>query len=273
MKMLCNRDLNDRERLQVAQMEYQLLQTDQVVKIDQQPFGRVIQHCQTADGFQMFVIENRPQREYTLLFKGSSGLIKGTIETWNHEWLATNLPIGWYLFVQRGVIPSQLRTAARKLNGILRKYPEAKFYLYGHSLGSINIQYALANCLKLGQIKRGDIYEGPNIYWLLSRRQRRRVRKFKHKVNNYIDVYDPVTAGFVDGRHLVGRLRYVKSRLLPPIQQHMWGGYQFTKTDRLLVQPINELFKIRADFNRRVMFRHSPVAIRSITTKRPVKLG
>ena len=42
MKMLCNRDLNDRERLQVAQMEYQLLQTDQVVKIDQQPFGRVI---------------------------------------------------------------------------------------------------------------------------------------------------------------------------------------------------------------------------------------
>lgn len=259
--MLSNRDLNDQERLDVAKLEYQLLQDGEIVQIANRPFGIVVRHVQMADGFQLFIIQNRPQKEYTLLFKGSSGIIKGTPETWNNEWLATNLPIGWSLFVQRGTIPRQLRTAAQVLNRILKAWPTAKFYVYGHSLGSINVQYALANCHKIGRIKRADIYEGPNIYWLLSRRQRQQVRKFKHKVNNYIDVYDPVTAGYLDGRYLVGQLRYVKSHLLPLISQHMWGGYQFWPSGRLMLQPIDERFKFRAELNRRLMTRKTSFSL------------
>lgn len=68
----------------------------------------------------MFVIENRLGREYTLLFKGSSGLIKGTPRTWTDDWLSTNLPIGWSFLFQRGQVPDQLVEAARLLNRFLK---------------------------------------------------------------------------------------------------------------------------------------------------------
>lgn len=253
MKMVSNRNLTDYQRMVVAKLEYQLLQPGDIVKVDGLPFGCVECHIYTKDGFQMYIIENRPQREYTLLFKGSSGLMKGTPETWTNEWLATNFPIGWSLFIQRGKIPSQLKTAARQLNRLFKQYPAARFYLYGHSLGSINIQYALSHCQRIGRIQRVDIYEGPNLFWLLNNQERKHVRKFKHLVNNYVDVYDPITIGFVDGRHLVGRLRYLQSKRLPPITQHMWGGYSFTGTGRLKIRPLDELFIKRAEQGRRWM--------------------
>lgn len=241
-----NRNLTDEQRVAVAKLEYQLLKPNQIVKIGGQKFGKVLRHVYTTDGFQMFVIENQFQGEYTLLFKGSSGLIKGTPETWTNEWLSTNLPIGWSMIFQRGAIPQQLRTATRELNLVLRQHPQAKFYLYGHSLGSINVQYALSRCHHIGQIQRVDIYEGPNIYWLLNLNERKQIRKYKHKVYNYIDVYDPVTVGYVDGRQLVGRLKYVDSRLIPPISQHMWGGYTFTADGKLKTRSIDQAFLKRS---------------------------
>lgn len=134
-----NRNLTDQQRVTVAKLEYQLLEPNQVIILAGQPFGKVLQHIYTADGLQMFVIENRPQKEYTLLFKGSSGIMKGNPETWTNEWLDTNLPIGWSMLFQRGEIPQQLRTATRVLNRVLCQHPNAHFYLYGHSLGSINV--------------------------------------------------------------------------------------------------------------------------------------
>lgn len=237
-----NRNLTDQQRVTVAKLEYQLLEPNQVIILAGQPFGKVLQHIYTADGLQMFVIENRPQKEYTLLFKGSSGIMKGNPETWTNEWLDTNLPIGWSMLFQRGEIPQQLRTATRVLNRVLCQHPNAHFYLYGHSLGSINVQYALSHCHHIGQIRRADIYEGPNIYWLLNASERKQVRKFKHKVYNYVDVYDPIVVGYVDRRRLVGRLKYVDSHLLPPINQHMWGGYMFTSRGKLKTRSIDKLF-------------------------------
>ena len=248
-----NRNLTDLERVMVAKLEYQLLEPHQLVTIAEQPFGRVVQHVHTADGFQMFVIENRPQTEYTLLFKGSSGIIKGTPETWTNEWLATNFPIGWAMLFLHGEIPQQLKTAARELNRVLHQYEHAQFYLYGHSLGSINVQYALSQCHHIGQIKRADIYEGPNIYWLLNQHERKHVRKYKHKVYNYVDIYDPITIGYVDRRRLVGKLRYVASTLLPPISQHMWGGYNFNASGQLKTLPIDQIFLKRSTFDQHWM--------------------
>lgn len=252
MKMM-NRELTDLQRVAVAKLEYQLLEPGQMVRLEGTIFGQVLRHIYTNHGFQMFVIENRPGQEYTLLFKGSSGLIKGTPRTWTDDWLSTNLPIGWSFLFQKGQVPDQLVEAARLLNEVLRQRPGAKFYLYGHSLGSINLQYALSHCNHIGQVKRVDLYEGPNIFALFNHREQHHVRKFKHKVYNYVDIYDPITVGYFDRRHMVGKLCYIQSKLYPPITQHMWGGYQFDARGRLLTQAVNETFFKRAEFDQRWM--------------------
>ncbi|WP_251545606.1 Mbeg1-like protein [Limosilactobacillus caecicola] len=248
---LTNRQLTDYQRVAVAKLEYQTLLVGDRVQISDQFFGTVQEHITTTDGLQVFIIRNRLHREYTLLFKGSSGISNGTPETWNNEWFATNFPVGWSLFTHQITVPGQLRTAARYLNRLLKQEPNAQFYLYGHSLGAMNIQYALSHCHHIGQVKRADIYEGPNLFWLLNRRERHHVRKFKHKVHNYVDVYDPVTVGYVDGRHLVGKLHYLVSKRLPPIPQHMWGGYQFTSTGQLRERPLDQPFLQRAEVDQR----------------------
>lgn len=248
-----NRELTDEQRVEVAKMEYQLLKPQQKLQLAGHFFGRVLFHIYTASGLQMYVIENRPAKEYTVLFKGSSGIIKGTPRTWTDEWLSTNFPIGWSMLVQHGAIPDQLQDAARKLNWVCRQFPHARLYLYGHSLGSINLQYALSRCRHIGQVQRADIYEGPNIFALFNHHERHHVRKFKHKVFNYVDIYDPITVGYVDRRHLVGQLRYVQSKRYPPIAQHMWGGYRFNSRGQLVTQRINAAFVQRAVVGQRLM--------------------
>lgn len=243
-----NQYFTDAQRVAVAKMEYQLLMPGQWLTLDKQKFGIVLQHVYTRDGFQAFVIGERQQDPHrvTILFKGSSGLIKGTRETITNEWLNTNFPILWALLFQDHQVPSQLTTAARMLNRLLKQYPHAKFFLYGHSLGTINLQYALAHCRFLGRIKQVSLYEGPNLYILMNHREQRRVRKFKHKVDNYVDVNDPVTLGYYDGRHLVGKLHYVDTELLPPITAHMWGGYRFWPSGRLKTKTLDDYFRLTA---------------------------
>lgn len=146
------------------------------------------------------------------------------------------------MLFQHHQVPTQLITAARVLNQQLQKYPPAKFYLYGHSLGAINLQYALAHCHYLGRIKQVSLYEGPNLYIVMNHKEQRRVRKFKHKVDNYVDVNDPVTLGYYDGRHLIGKLHYVDTDMLPPVTAHMWGGYHFWPSGRLMTKPMDDHF-------------------------------
>lgn len=238
----------DAQRVQVAKMEYQLLIPGQVLSLNHRYFGIVLQHIYTPDGFQAFVIGNRKDDPHvlTILFKGSSGLMRGTRETITNEWLNTNFPILWAMLFQNHQVPSQLTTAARMLNRLLKQYPHTKAFLYGHSLGAINCQYALAHCRYLGRIKQVSLYEGPNLFILMNHREQRRVRKFKHKVDNYVDVNDPVTLGYYDGRHLVGQLHYVDAEMLPPITAHMWGGYSFWPSGRLKTKPVDDYFRLTA---------------------------
>ena len=182
-------------------------------------------------------------RELVLLFKGSSGLRKGNPTTWNDEWLATNLPLLQALLRHQRHIPSQLQTAARVLNALVAQYPRAKFFIYGHSLGAINAQFALANCQHLGRIKHAWLYEGANLYPLLTTREWRRVRKYRARIDNYIDIFDPVTLGYTSPTALVGRLRYVASeRCLLPISQHMWAGYRFNAAGQLQLRALDADF-------------------------------
>ena len=60
------------------------------------------------------------------------------------------------------------------LKEVIRKYPNAKIDLYGHSLGSMNIQYALA-CLteeEASHIGTVHLYNGPNAYSILTPEQK-----------------------------------------------------------------------------------------------------
>lgn len=239
-----NQYFTDVQRVNVAKLEYQLLKPGQKLYLDNRYFGVVLQHIYTDDGFQAFVIGERQQDPHCviMLFKGSSGILNGNPDTLNNEWLKTNFPILWAMLFQNYQVPVQLTTAARMLNQQFKKYPHAKFYLYGHSLGAINLQYALAHCHYLGQIKQVSLYEGPNLYIMMNHKERKRVRKFKHKVDNYVDINDPVTLGYYDGRHLVGKLHYVDTEMLPLVTAHMWGGYHFWPSGRLKTKALDDHF-------------------------------
>ena len=236
--------LTDQERVALAKLEYQLLVPGQPIQVDGHALGEVLAHIYEPDGFQLFVIGHQAApRELILLFKGSSGVRRGNPTTWNDEWLATNLPLLQALLRQHRQIPSQLQTAARVLNSLLRQYRRAKFFIYGHSLGAINAQFALANCHHLGRIKHAWLYEGANLYPLLTTRERRRVRKYRSRIDNYIDIFDPVTLGYTNPMALVGRLRYVASeRCLLPISQHMWAGYRFNAAGQLQLRALDADF-------------------------------
>lgn len=59
----------------------------------------------------------------------------------------------------------QMRASARTLHEVLKHYPNAQVDVYGHSLGSMNGQYALAHATKeeAQRIRAAYLYEGPNV--------------------------------------------------------------------------------------------------------------
>ncbi|WP_143444826.1 hypothetical protein [Limosilactobacillus mucosae] len=63
----------------------------------------------------------------------------------------------------------------------------AHYYIYGHSLGAINAQYALANCIYPTSLNEAWLYEGLNVYWLLNDQQKAQAAILRNKINNYID--------------------------------------------------------------------------------------
>lgn len=75
-----------------------------------------------------------------------------------------------------------------------RDYLDATVDVYGHSLGSMDAQYALADLDPDdgGRINGAWMYEGPNIYSRLSGKQRKTVDKLNETglVRNYVDRRD-----------------------------------------------------------------------------------
>lgn len=235
-----NELLTDQERIALTEKAYQELQIGDHVTINDKLIGVVTESIYEKDGFRAFVIVN--QNEATVLFKGSYGFIKGNPTTWRDEWLNTNLPILVSLLTHTDEIPSQLKTAARQLNRIISHYRFLHIYLYGHSLGAINAQYALANCRSSYRIKKAYLYEGTNIWTLLNQKQRQKVEKMRNKIFNYVDIYDPVTLGLTASHHMVGKLQYIDSVPISPIKQHLFGGYQFDKNGRVRLKEVDDAF-------------------------------
>lgn len=234
-------NLTDRQRVQLAQCEYRNWRVGQLVKLPGQLIiGQVERVANTADGFRATVVRHTA-REKVVLLRGSSGIRNGDPTTWTNEWLRVNLPVGDAIIHQLPAIPAEMWTAANWLNQLLAASPTTTFYIYGHSLGSINGQFALANCCYPNQVAGAWLYEGPNLYWLLNAQQRKKVLNLRCRIFNYIDPRDVVALGYLDLQHTIGLLRIVQSALISPIAQHMWGGYQFDQAGRLLLADESEL--------------------------------
>ncbi|MDD6406784.1 MAG: hypothetical protein PUF82_02080 [Lactobacillus equicursoris] len=241
---MINELLTDYDRVCLTKKAYEGLNVGDDFVVNGKLIGRIVRDVYAQDGMQAYVIENQAGRrdEVTVLFKGSSGLRNGNATTWRDEWLNTNWPIFVAMLTSRPKLPSALKTASSYLNKWLVEFPDAIFYIYGHSLGAINAAYALANCRHPSQIGAAYLYEGTNIWRLLTRRQRQVAGQMRHKINTYVDIYDPVTLGYTATHKMVGKLHYVDSLPISPIKQHMWGGYRFDDQGRLLEKEVDSRF-------------------------------
>ena len=137
--------------------------------------------------------------------------------------------------------PPQFKDAAAHLKEVIRKYPNAKIDLYGHSLGSMNIQYALA-CLteeEASHIGTVHLYNGPNAYSILTPEQKARIDSLKYKIYNHIDHKDLVSLGYQDSgsKESSGIVKHLKTKNLKDIgRQHMMHGYIYDKDGNLVLE-------------------------------------
>ena len=137
--------------------------------------------------------------------------------------------------------PPQFKDAAAHLKEVIRKYPNAKIDLYGHSLGSMDIQYALA-CLteeEVSHIGTVHLYNGPNAYSILTPEQKARIDSLKYKIYNHIDHKDLVSLGYQDSgsKESSGIVKHLKTKNLKDIgRQHMMHGYIYDKNGNLVLE-------------------------------------
>ncbi|MDO2410632.1 hypothetical protein QUB72_06190 [Enterococcus faecium] len=133
------------------------------------------------------------------------------------DWVVNNVDMARkILAAEQGAAPPQLRSSAETLKEAMRHYPNAQFFVYGHSLGSMNGQYAVAD-LSLEESRRlsgGYFFQGPNIYTVLTPSQRVTADLLTRsgKLHNYVDEKDLVPIGYSKDKPMVGRMRPVLSK-------------------------------------------------------------
>ena len=262
--------VND-EHLQIAMTEYNpnnseighIVQTEQNKTVGY--IGQVYDNT-SGDGEQVYAVvknpDERPEdvQEVTVLFRGSTGPNKIREETADvfNDWGGNDLPIGTNLtlrgihdtYSQTDESTGQLKASASALKDIMETYPNAKINVYGHSLGSMDAQYAMA-ALDENQVERiqqAYVYNGPDVYRILSPEQRGVVDKIKTRIHNYADPRDYLIS--MAGRRQysngsigsVGLVHFVASKEQDFTDQHMTYGYQLDRFGqiRLISNPTTE---------------------------------
>lgn len=243
----------DYERFQIAKKEYDKeLAVDKPVEIgdndNAKPIGTVRQVIENETGIKVYVVESPDHSEVSVLYEGSKAPFE---EGWEVDWLENDLPMAQSILKGEEGVTSQLKAAASILDDIMLGYPNAKISVYGHSLGSMNAQYALANVRDISRISGAYIYQGPNIYPVLTKEQRQRVDAIKYRIHNYIDDKDMVPLGYPENRMdsvgVVGIMYHVDSeqQLDFIYSQHMWGGYVFNEDGSLKIKKDTSSFEKR----------------------------
>jgi len=218
--------------------------------------------------------EREKVEEITILYRGSTNpkeiLSNGGDVL--RDWGANDIPMAGKIVTGGKGVTGQLEASSDYLKEMMEKYPNAKINIYGHSLGSMDAQYALANVTDYSRIKSANIYNGPNIYSTLTEEQKINVSALYDKINNYVDSRDSVGLGYNKGEGTVGKTYKfngedkiskevskgkVKGALIGSVfglggaavgknigsvfgnvagatDQHMWGGYRFDKNGNLI---------------------------------------
>ncbi|HEP1781717.1 TPA: DUF2974 domain-containing protein [Streptococcus suis] len=241
------RNYSDRNRVDIAKQEYEDYEVGQEVKIDEGKvtIGTVRKVLKDATGLDGYVVEE-PDGNVIVLFQGSKGPGK---EGSAADWLDNDLPMASNIISNKSEVTSQLQSASRSLNQVLKDYPNAQITVYGHSLGSMNAQYALATVSDIDRIAGAYIYNGPNVYPALTEEEKARVNALKYRIHNYIDQKDFVPIGYSGkdapgykspagtSEGAIGIVYRVDSKTnLNPIDQHVWGGYQWNTDGSLKVK-------------------------------------
>ncbi|WEV67082.1 hypothetical protein OZX72_07505 [Bifidobacterium sp. ESL0769] len=221
------------------------------------------------NGGQVTIVANNPDpnkaTNIAVLYRGSSSPLKLTDDHFasdlKQDWIDNDLPEGLNILGSKQSASSvpQLASASKTLKDVIRKYPNAKIDVYGHSLGSMAGQYALADLTpeEAARINGGYLYEGPNVYNSLNDRQKHMADSYAGtgKVFNYIDYLDIIgDVGNFGDYKMVGDRVYVDPSssskfwmgstglivrfLYSVAHEHGWGGYQFkdgkfVKTDQV----------------------------------------
>ena len=162
--------------------------------------------------------EERAQvKEITIMYQGSASPSNffTNAEEFGRDWVFNDAPeflniIKGNLTGQSSKAPGQLEASAAYLKEMMEKYPNAKINLYGHSLGSMDVQYAIANVKDYDRINSVNIYQGPNIYTTLTPEQKANVSALYSKTNNYIDSNDLIGLGYNKDQGTVGKVYQFK---------------------------------------------------------------
>ena len=244
--------------LQTAMAEYQDNMGEERTLYDQyeSELGTVTQvyNNTTGAGEQVYAVVKNPKEnaedveEVTVLFRGSTGpdhFFEETADFWN-DWAENDAVIAKRITMQsnlsdRDQSTEQLKASARALKDIMEKYPNAKINIYGHSLGSMDAQYAMAalEAAQIERIQQAYIFNGPDVYRILSPEQRKIVNQIKGRIFNYADPKDNIS---MVGRDIakgsigsVGMVYYVDSESEDPINQHMTYGYRLDKDGKIKI--------------------------------------
>lgn len=252
---MSNNAYTDDERVQIAKKEYAKLQQSKEVRINngKTTIGYVSQFNDKKTGEQSYIIthhyvpktasfrERSKVKEVTILYRGSTGIDKTFSDPKDvfRDWGINDIPTATRINTGKSsAVSAQLKSSSDTLNNVLKDYPNAKIHIYGHSLGSMDGQYALANLKKseLSRINGAYFYQGPNIYATLSAEQKEMVQALNERyiVFNYIDKRDSISIGYGAGEPTIGTLLTIDGKPTGSMSdQHMWGGYEFDKDDNL----------------------------------------
>ena len=246
------------DNLQTAMAEYQDNMGERRTLYDQYEIelGTVTQvyNNTTGAGEQVYAVVKNPNekaedvQEVTVLFRGSTGpdhILNEAPDVWN-DWAENDAVIAKRIVMQsnpsdRDNSTEQLKASARALKDVMEKYPNAKINIYGHSLGSMDAQYAMADleAAQIERIQQAYIYNGPDIYRILSPKQRKIVDQIKGRIYNYADPKDKISMVGRDPAKgsigSVGMVYYVDSEQEDFVNQHMTYGYRLDKDGKIKI--------------------------------------
>ncbi|MHC5216618.1 hypothetical protein ACYSNR_08115 [Enterococcus sp. LJL128] len=258
-------DFTDKDRENIAWEQYSDYKVGESVEIENVGsigyVSKVVNNTETGE--QTYIVTDKelpknPTKEelasvttVTVLYRGSTAPSLQTMNPMNSDigdvwkdWVTNDAAIAKQILSNEFTGPTpQLVSSAKTLNEQMALYENAYFDIYGHSLGSMNGQYALSASEYSDRIRSAYLYQGPNIYGLLTDDQKKQADKLRDRVFNYVDMKDYVPIGY--GLKGIGMIIPVDSKEdVGLIDRHMWGGYDYDQHGNLRV-PQGKMIAVR----------------------------